>query len=101
MTAGSDDVLTGLVTGLLAQGLEPYFTTAAAAWLHGEAAREFGAGLVSEDLPGVLAPVNRRLKARLNDAGGRGGPGAWCPGNEPAADLGPKREAAFADPVPE
>lgn len=34
---GSGDVLTGLVTGLLAQGLEPFGACCAAVWLHGRA----------------------------------------------------------------
>lgn len=34
---GSGDVLTGLVTGLLAQGLEPFDACCAAVWLHGRA----------------------------------------------------------------
>lgn len=58
-TAGSGDVLAGLAVGLLAQGMEPFLAGCAAAWLHGEAAREFGPGLIAEDicetLPGVLA----------------------------------------------
>lgn len=37
-TAGSGDVLTGLVTSLLAQGFEPDTAVPAAVWLHGAAA---------------------------------------------------------------
>lgn len=54
-TAGSGDVLAGLIGGLLAQGLTPFATAAAAAWLHGECARLFGRpGLIAEDLPALL-----------------------------------------------
>ncbi len=61
-TGGTGDVLTGLIAGLAAQGLEPFFAAAAAAWLHGEAARLFGPGLIAEDLPAILPRVLRRLK---------------------------------------
>jgi ADP-dependent NAD(P)H-hydrate dehydratase / NAD(P)H-hydrate epimerase len=55
-TAGSGDVLAGLAAGLLAQGLTPLAAGAAAAWLHGECAYQFGRpGLIAEDLP-VLIP---------------------------------------------
>jgi len=46
---------------LLAQGMPAWEAASAAVWLHGEAAREFGPGLVSEDLPEVLPAVYRRL----------------------------------------
>jgi NAD(P)H-hydrate epimerase len=62
-TGGSGDVLAGLVTGLLAQGLDDFRAAAAATWLHGEAAQAFGPGLVAEDLVESLPPVLRRLKA--------------------------------------
>jgi ADP-dependent NAD(P)H-hydrate dehydratase / NAD(P)H-hydrate epimerase len=64
-TAGSGDVLTGMIAGLLAQGMPAFAATSAAVWLHGEAAREFGPGLISEDLPEVLPEVYRRLFAAL------------------------------------
>ena len=60
-TAGAGDVLGGFVTGLLAQGMSAFEATAAAAWLHGEAARDFGPGLIAEDLPEQLPPVLSRL----------------------------------------
>jgi ADP-dependent NAD(P)H-hydrate dehydratase / NAD(P)H-hydrate epimerase len=61
-TAGSGDVLSGMIVGLLAQGMEPFLAAAAAAWLHGEAAHEFGPGLTAEDIIAALPPVLRRLK---------------------------------------
>jgi NAD(P)H-hydrate epimerase len=60
-TAGSGDVLSGVVLGLLAQGMEPFLAAAAAVWMHGAAAAAFGPGLLAEDLPDLLPGVLRRL----------------------------------------
>jgi hydroxyethylthiazole kinase-like uncharacterized protein yjeF len=49
-TAGSGDVLAGLIAGLLAQGMPPWEAACAAAWLHGRAAQHAGPGLIVEDL---------------------------------------------------
>jgi ADP-dependent NAD(P)H-hydrate dehydratase / NAD(P)H-hydrate epimerase len=62
-SAGSGDVLAGLVAGLLAQGMPCFEATAAAVWLHGEAGHEAGPGLISEDLPEMLPKLYRRLLA--------------------------------------
>jgi hypothetical protein len=48
-TAGSGDVLAGLIAGLLAQGLPPFDAACAGAWLHGEAGSAAGPGLIAED----------------------------------------------------
>jgi hydroxyethylthiazole kinase-like uncharacterized protein yjeF len=69
-TAGSGDVLAGMVLGLLAQGMDPFAAAAAAAWIHGAAARRFGVGLVAEDLLDAVVPVLAELAVRSPAAAG-------------------------------
>jgi len=66
-TAGSGDVLSGFVGGLMAQRFESYKAAAAAAWLHGKAASRFGPGLISEDLPELLPATLSALKDELDE----------------------------------
>jgi NAD(P)H-hydrate epimerase len=68
-TAGSGDVLGGILLGLLAQGMAPFLAAAAAAWLHGAAASAFGPGLLAEDLPDLLPGALRRLLGPHHGAG--------------------------------
>ena len=60
-TAGSGDVLAGMIAGLLAQGAPAFEAACAAVWLHGAAGRAFGPGLIAEDLPERLPVVLRDL----------------------------------------
>ncbi len=61
-TGGTGDVLAGMILGLRAQGMPPFDAAAAAAWLHGAAASEVGAGLIAEDLAPALPRVLSRLR---------------------------------------
>jgi len=60
-TAGAGDLLAGMIAGMLAQGVAAFEAASIAVWMHGEAAREAGPGLIAEDLPEVLPAVFRHL----------------------------------------
>ena len=60
-TAGSGDVLSGLVAGLAAQEMPAFEAASAAVWLHGACGRAVGPGLIAEDLAEALPQVLRVL----------------------------------------
>jgi len=55
--AGSGDVLSGLIGGLLARGVPAFEAAAAGAWIHGEAGRAAGPSVLAEDLIVRIGPV--------------------------------------------
>src|SRR6185369_8888284 len=61
-TAGTGDVLAGIIGALAAQGVDPFHAAAAGAFLHGAAsALGWRHGLVAGDLPGLVPVVLDRL----------------------------------------
>lgn len=58
-TAGSGDVLAGLISGLLAQGMPAFEAACAAVWLHGRAGEALGMGLIADDLPEAIPSALR------------------------------------------
>lgn len=62
-TAGTGDVLAGVIAGLLAQGMTPFWAAAAGVWLHGDAGLAIGPGLIADDVVEAVAGSLRRLGA--------------------------------------
>jgi len=65
-SAGTGDVLAGIITGLLAQGMDALDAAMAGVWMHGETAREIGPGMISEDMADTLPSIIRRLDERAD-----------------------------------
>ncbi len=61
-TAGSGDVLTGIIAALLARGLDAFDAASAGAWVHAEAGRRAGSGLIADDLVAALPAVIRNCR---------------------------------------
>jgi ADP-dependent NAD(P)H-hydrate dehydratase / NAD(P)H-hydrate epimerase len=64
-TAGSGDVLAGVIGGLLAQGMAGFDAACAGAWLHAACGAEFGPGLISEDLPDIMPRVLKAMAPQV------------------------------------
>lgn len=62
-TAGTGDVLAGVVGALVAQGFPVWEAAVAGAWVHGRAAAGLGAGLVAGDLTDALPTVLAESRA--------------------------------------
>lgn len=60
-TAGTGDVLAGMIGGLMARGGRAFSSPQHAVWLHAAAGRKFGRGLIAEDLPDLLPAVFRDI----------------------------------------
>lgn len=56
-TAGSGDVLTGIICGLLAQGQDVFEAAAIGAWLHGDIGVRFGPGLTADKMAYLIPEV--------------------------------------------
>lgn len=62
-TAGTGDVLAGMIGGLISQKMDSFDAARAAVWTHAEAGRAIGPGLISEDLPDRIGAVLADLLA--------------------------------------
>lgn len=60
-TAGSGDVLAGMILGLIAQNMPVFMAATAAAWLHGRIGVMQGPGLIAEDIVAGIPAVLREL----------------------------------------
>lgn len=68
-TAGSGDVLAGIIAGLRAAGMAPFDAACAGVWMHGAAGAAAGPGLIADDLPPALRQVMAKVIAELDGAG--------------------------------
>lgn len=55
--AGTGDVLAGLISGLVAQGMPPFEACSAAVWIHGEAGIRIGPGLIAGDIADIIPRI--------------------------------------------
>ena len=60
-TAGSGDVLAGMIAGLCAQKIPVFEAAAASAWMHGRSADAYGPGMIAEDIVAGIPSVLKEL----------------------------------------
>lgn len=60
-SAGTGDVLAGIIVGLMVQGMPAFDAACAGTWMHGDAGIKIGPGLVAPDLIGQIPGVLRDL----------------------------------------
>lgn len=60
-TAGTGDVLSGLVAGLTAQNMPIFEACCAAVWIHGECGLQIGQGLVASDIVDMIPSVLKQI----------------------------------------
>jgi NAD(P)H-hydrate epimerase len=78
-TAGSGDVLSGLIAARLAQGLGAFEAAASGVWLHGAAAQVAGEGMIAEDLLAAVGRVGREGEGLCPLGAAGSNPGALAP----------------------
>lgn len=61
-TAGSGDVLSGMLGAFFAQGLDLVTSTLAAVWLHGKAVEEYAAGVTASDIAPAAAQILNTMR---------------------------------------
>jgi hydroxyethylthiazole kinase-like uncharacterized protein yjeF len=94
-TGGTGDVLAGIIAAFLAQGMPPFEAAAAGVWVHGEAAREIGPGLIAEDLPDQIPTVLYRSASEGRSVPGspETPPGSSSPLARRARPVRPRRSS--------
>ncbi len=60
-TAGTGDVLAGIIVSLFVQGMPAFEAACAGVWMHSEAANKLGRGLIADDLPGAIPAIIQSL----------------------------------------
>ena len=65
-TAGSGDVLAGILCGLLSNKMQSFSAAAFSVWLHSEIGNYLGPGLVAEDIPKNINLIYKKLIKSIN-----------------------------------